>query len=53
MYNAGTAGSVFDLNAFSLFAEVGADVILFPFQEQVTVRGKRHTYLRMAESAIR
>ncbi|WP_310200328.1 hypothetical protein [Neobacillus niacini] len=30
VYNAGTAGSIFDLNAFSRFAEVGADVILFP-----------------------
>jgi hypothetical protein len=30
MHNAGTAGSVFDLNAFSHFAEAGADVILFP-----------------------
>ncbi|WHZ05826.1 haloacid dehalogenase-like hydrolase [Neobacillus sp. YX16] len=30
MHNAGTAGSVFDLDAFSRFADAGADVILFP-----------------------
>jgi hypothetical protein len=30
MHNAGTAGNVFDINAFSRFAEAGADVILFP-----------------------
>jgi hypothetical protein len=30
MHNAGTAGKLFDLDAFSRFAEAGADVILFP-----------------------
>jgi hypothetical protein len=46
MHNAGTAGSMFDFNAFSRFAEVGADVILFPAPG--TVPGVREETLAQA-----
>jgi hypothetical protein len=46
MHNAGTAGSVFDLDAFSRFAEAGADVILFPAPG--TVPGVREETLAKA-----
>jgi hypothetical protein len=46
MHNAGTAGKLFDINAFSRFAEVGADVILFPAPG--TVPGVREETLAKA-----
>ncbi|MDR7077293.1 hypothetical protein J2Y03_002317 [Neobacillus niacini] len=46
MHNAGTSGSVFDMNAFSRFAEGGADVILFPAPG--TVPGVREETLAKA-----
>jgi hypothetical protein len=46
MHNAGTAGNVFDLDAFSRFAEAGADVILFPAPG--TVPGVREETLAQA-----
>jgi hypothetical protein len=41
MHNAGTAGSMFDLHAFSRFAESGADVIYSRLQEQSLVFGRK------------
>lgn len=51
MHNAGTAGNVFDLDAFSRFAELGADVILFPAPG--TVPGVREETLAKAIETVK
>jgi hypothetical protein len=51
MHNAGTAGKLFDINAFSRFAEAGADVILFPALG--TVPGVREETLAKAIETVK